>query len=538
MMHAAAQPQKKATAQATRADPVGQRGDVVDLDLSSSRSGERMRATPIAGVAVVPQSSGGQPEIEEKEPQDTGRGDVGDDETTQLLEPALAARQEPDGGDGGPLEIGNFDGKDPFCWVDFVSLATGKVFVNRAALDRFMDSNLPRVLAWVSASEGYYLKKDDTGRGMFNQVAGFRGPNNFFLKWEGQKPLRFSKYLAGFQQRMYGGVGCFPDPTVVPKARRGFFNLWPGIVAERVQVDLSKIQEVLFVLRHIWGGDSVETIAYLVSWFRFVVAHPAEMTKVALYLYSVEGTGKTFLLDFIGRFVLGESLFHVYTGLPQFMEKHDTNKSGKKLLILNEMASTREEFLSSFDKIKPVISDGLISANPKGGTIVQVENISNSVITTNTKAAPFLTTGSRRYTCLEISPERAKDEYSRNYTQETGNHFYSWLLDHDEGSLPCPHQVLKTALRDHIIGMSMNSSEAFLSKIALGEVEIAYGIRYLAADLYDRYCMWCKVAGERTHTQRKFCGYATKSEALVKGRDSHGVHYSLSYNFVTLNTFL
>jgi hypothetical protein len=76
--------------------------------------------------------------------------------------------------------------------------------------------------------------------------------------------------------------------------------------------------------------------------------------------------------------------------------------------------------------------------------------------------------------------------------------------------------------------MSMNSSEAFLSKIALGEVEIAYGIKYLAADLYGRYCMWCKAAGERTHTQRKFCGYATKSEALVKGRDSHGVHYSLS----------
>ena len=535
-----------AAAAGTRADPVWQRGNIVDVDLSSSRPGERTRATPVAGVAVVPQSSGGQPEIEGRELQDPGRGDDGEDEATQRLEPALAARQEPDGEDGVvSLDIGTFDGKDPFCWVDFVRLATGQVFANRDAVDRFMESNLPRVLAWVSASEGFYLKKDDTVRGMFNQVAGFRGPNNFFVQWQGPnpsrcnpgpKPIHFSKYLAVFQQRLYGGVGCFPDPTVVPKAKRGFFNLWPGMVAERVQVDLSKIQEVLFVLRQLWCGGKAGTIAYLVSWFRYIVAHPAEKTKVAILLYSTPGTGKTFLLDFIGRFVLGEALVHTYTGLNQFVEKHDTNKAGKKMLVLSEMAATPSQFRSTFDQVKPIITDDWISCNPKNGTIMQVENISNTIVTTNNKDALFLQKGDRRYTCLEVSTERVGDEhkewwagmYSRNYTQETGDHFYSWLLDHDEGSLPCPNQVFHTELRDHIMGMSMNSSEAFLSKIALGEVySLLKGASYAPARLYDEYATWCRMGGEKNiQSQRKFCVYATKSEALVKGRGSHGIHYT------------
>lgn len=454
------------------------------------------------------------------------------------------------GGENETPQYKNFDSKDPFCWVDLTIALIDTVYPNQDAMMGYMRINVPRVIALITKAEGFYLKKDDTANGMYAQVTGFKGINNFNVRWmdgERMRSEKFGKLITKCKQRRYAGIGCFPDQAL-HTTRRRVFNIWPGFRASRVQVDESKIQEILFVLREIWANGCERTFRYLVSWFRFLVAHPADMTKVALFLLSKEGAGKNFITEFLTSYVLGTALVYVYTGIKEFTEKHDTNKYGKKLLVCNEMAATPYAFRNNFDIIKPIISDPFLSVNPKGGTIFQVQNISNTIMTSNNRDSLYLQAGGRRYTCIQVSDERTGNEHKqwwagmhlRNYTQEVGDHFYSWLLELDETLLPSVREVLQTELQDDIVKQNMNSSQSFLHHLVSDYVPQFNQSVYRPEELYKMYGTWCEDNGEMPAKSRELWQHAAK--VMSKSRTTNGVFYKTKgFNDVlgdpvTLNT--
>lgn len=425
-----------------------------------------------------------------------------------------------------------FNRDDPYCWVDFVNQHQEKVFDSREALDQSIRANLPRVLANIQKGNSFFLKKDNAINGLFTPIDGIiKGGNNFNVKYMSDKidhrtkekkikkvieTVKFGTYLAedGTLMKRYCDIGCYPDPSKCPPE---FYNIWEGFQAKRVkEVDMSKIEELIYILRELWASGDEKLYKYILGWLRFIVGNPAEMTKVALFLYSKEGAGKGTFINFFMNYVLGAGTSFSYTGIEEVVEKHNTNIKGKKLLYVNEMGSTREQFISNFDKLKPIITDPKVKENPKNRAIVQVDNIANVIMSTNHKNSLYIPSeDNRRYTCIEVSDAKCGPEHNawwgmvnkKIMDQDVANHFYTWLLDLDAEELGNPTVVFKTKLRDEIIETSRDNIQTFADwfvneKEYFDDAERPEIVP--ASVLYSEYKSWCSAYGERQKSHTLF----------------------------------
>jgi hypothetical protein len=428
-----------------------------------------------------------------------------------------------------------FDKMNPYVWIDFRQDHDGVLFSSRAELDNSIRTKINLVLARISEGKGIFLKKDaiDT----ISSISNLTDNNNFMVCYEGKEGkvqqtelLEYIKRMMPPPLKLYSKMGCFPLKESCPK---GVYNVWYGIKAQEVkEVDEEKIKPFLYILKSLWANDDERVYKYLIAWFRMAICEPEKMIRVALFLYSKkEGTGKGRIVDFITDYVLGPAVCHIFTGMDQVLAEHNTNIAGKKIICINEMAATKKEFLSNFDKLKPIISDKYISENPKFQKITQVENITNVIMCTQHKNSIYIKRGNRRFTCLEVSDKKKEDEkfwidLSNNYmNQEAGNHFYTWLLRQDKTQLPNPSIFCETKLRKEIIQISHDNTESFMDIITKNDGEdsdefgqqaqelydmIRFpnekdGLYYIkCADMYNLYKVYCNECGETPKTLNAF----------------------------------
>lgn len=418
---------------------------------------------------------------------------------------------------------------DPYCYADFCTELESKIWPNFSEMAAYIGQNINRVLALIQKEKGYYIKKDSCTGSMFGYVEQIKGPINPQIKYASVKldmrckppketQLINTTDLAEFIKnnsilKRYHDVGCYPDEANCPAT---IYNIWEGFQARTVEtVDMDLIEPVLYILRDLWASSDENLFKYLLSWLRFTVAEPAEMTKTALFLYSLDGAGKGAFVDFFTQWVLGLGISHAYTGIEEVVEKHNTNKKGKKLAYVNEMGSTRDQFISNFDKIKPIITDSIIAENPKGRAIMQVKNITNVIMATNHKDSIYITANDRRYTCIEVSPARVGAEHKKWWgetfkkmmCQDVGNHFFTFLLKLDPADLPDPRQVFETKLRKEIIEISKDNVLRFIDYFIEDNnaAEEADRVESISAnDLYSQYCSWCGRSGENAKSTVKF----------------------------------
>lgn len=444
-----------------------------------------------------------------------------------------------------------FDRTDTYCFLDFATELQSVVHESKEALGLLVAQRMPRVMAKVLLGKGFYLKKDNTADAMFSVADTLGAAGDFNISYrttqvnsktkkavERTAVMSFSKYLklSTIPFNQFSSVGCFPDETVKP-CPAGYSNIWEGLQAQKVvEVDESQFADITYILRELWASGDEGLYQYLLGWLRFCIARPAEMTKTALFLYSDDGAGKGTIIDFLMTYVFGLGITHSFTGIEEAVEKHCTNKKGKKLIYINEMGSTRDQFLSNFDKIKPPITDPIITENPKGKTIMKIDNIANVILGTNHKDARYITDKDRRYTCIEVADTKCGAEhkewwggvYQRVMRQETADHFMTWLLKWDEAELPNPRVIYYTALRAEIQELSRNNILLFLDDLLEEEANKEEAERVLshsASALFRDYRMWCSEHGEHAKAAKHFGMLAKTRLTFRKTRD--GAFYDL-----------
>ena len=137
----------------------------------------------------------------------------------------------------------------------------------------------------------------------------------------------------------------------------------------------------------------------------------------------------------------------------------------RRLAVVNEMSSTREEFKTNFDKIKVYITDPYITIEPKGVNSYQIENISNLVLCSNHQDSIIVEKGDRRYTIFEVGTKYMGNKKYFNelakkcYNQEVANAFYTFLLNYD-----CLDnlQPIETELRTQCMNLSKPNPLKFI----------------------------------------------------------------------------
>jgi hypothetical protein len=341
------------------------------------------------------------------------------------------------------------------------------------------------------------------------------------------KTVRMSK-LVWEKLNRYSAIVCEPDGC-----KPSYFNTWRGFQAKKVDtVNMELIQPMLEFIDDVWACNVPATMHHLMSWLALLVQKPGQLLEIALFIWGKQGCGKSTLIDFLVKFILGDNLSLIQTGINGVVQKHNTHLQGRRLCVINEMCSTREEFRSNFDNMKDKITGDTLMIEPKGLNPYKCKNTCNFIMISNNRDALYVDgEDDRRYACMEMSEKYiGNHEYfeqlrAKCFNQECADHFYTYLLGYKPMNIK---NIPKTALKTEIKEISRPSYERFAHYLkgvfgaatipeekrdenyeeAMAEMETLQNeicirkrdeptTKVRAKDLFACYSKWCAENGER-----------------------------------------
>ena len=295
-------------------------------------------------------------------------------------------------------------------------------------------------------------------------------------------------------------------------------------------------------IKEVVASDDEEVFKLVLSWTAGLVTNLKSINKTALVLQSLPGTGKNTFTEFL-RFVLGQHCIYEATGVGSIAQKHNSIIQGKRLIVVNELSSTRAEFHSQFDKIKSYITDKTVIIEPKNVNQYSIENIGNYIYMTNHKDSMVIEQGDRRYHCIEVSTKYINHwDYfgllrEKCFNQATADAFYTFLLDYKAEPL---YKIVETQLRKDMMQLSKPSTLKFIDEFVdhpeeffvndeeyheqAGKELFKKSRRIQASEFFSKYVRWCKESNEKPISQTKF-GLIVKemSKIIIK----EGRYYKL-----------
>ncbi|MGV8131478.1 MAG: primase-helicase family protein [Candidatus Pacearchaeota archaeon] len=445
-----------------------------------------------------------------------------------------------------------FSDEDNYYWSDFMDEARNKIFNSLDEAKIFVATNMRRVMAFVGAGDGYFIKKDNK-TDMFNIVAKTNGINfTFPIKYyvsDKRKKVNKSSILVDESfynfiknnnlYRIFNKLDMVEDESI--NNDHNIFNMFRPPKAKKVELDLNNPGLIRFqtILKDVWAGGNDEYYNYIVSWLRQSITKP-ERTSTAIYINGPQGCGKSSIPIFIEKFILGEYLCFPYDDVDDFCDKFETNKAGKKMIYIEETCNSGA-FMTNWNKMKSRVTKDTIKIEGKNRNAVFVANTLNIILLSNHKDAIYYEKGQRRYTLLKASSKYAieqqktkegKDEIKKFWSethkimmnQEAGNMVYSWLHSLKDEDLLDPRNIIHTEFENEVKIMSETSSEKFIKEWLESHSEEKEGIRKIKArDLYRKYVNWCSTTGEKIKAERNFS--MDIEQIIYKKRYTTGNYY-------------
>lgn len=341
-------------------------------------------------------------------------------------------------------------------------------------------------------------------------------PKNYRLTKAGYIPINWDDIIASNINLTYNSM----DYILEHKEQSYIFNRWQGYNAKIIDnPDQTIIDAVLDIIRNVFADGDELLYKYILHWFANLVQSP-ERNNIALVMISDQGVGKGNFLELI-QLIMGVHCCDTsITGISSITQKHNTIIDGKRLIVINEMSSTREEFKSNFDKIKAYITDSYINIEPKGFKPYRATNIGNYIMVSNHEDSIVIEDTDRRYQVFRCSNiYRNNTEFWKKWrnlclTENGANSFYTYLMSiKDNYDIT---KIIDTPLKQEMKIRSLPSTVRFIMEYnKTGEI--------MAHQLYYDYTQWCDRNGERKFSNTKF-GVDIKSYT-TKDRKNSGIYY-------------
>lgn len=463
-----------------------------------------------------------------------------------------------------------FDRNDNYTWNDFErEYKKNYLFDSRLSMYNEILPKLKKILARVSDGDGYYVKKVNTCRKLFNITSlGSKMSVSFKVVGE-RKAIKIEDIVDEFPN-VFKYRDIIVEPNSVNRNINGNLNIWVGFKAQDLElkepVDEKLIDPILDLIKNVWASGDVKIYEGLLYFFAHIVQKPGERGLRNILLVGGQGTGKSFVIDFLSEYVFGEHLVSSMVGIRKATQKHNEHLQGKKLYVVNEMASTRDEFRSNFDTLKG-LTDRVLDIEPKNKNSYEVKNIGSWIFLSNHDDTMYLERDDRRNVCLRVS-----DIYKQNedhfisvrrkcFNDTCGRHFYKYLMSLNMDELNSICKIKNTPLKTEMINISLPSHLLFMKEICehrdyvnenknnvddeknsedektdnddgynetkLPEkhpLDFALADTILARVLYNKYQKWCSDNGRKTVYSDKFF----KGIKCEKKRANKGWKYNLS----------
>lgn len=434
-----------------------------------------------------------------------------------------------------------FDPRDPFCWLDFDVKYRGRTFTSEAEVIEQTRTDLNRVFCKVEHGKGFLVKKDDCKDDLIVVIDAKDCFDLYFLyQCDGKiKEMDFKRYLKIFSNSInrYRTINFLPndtDPNV--------FNLWTGFKAQEVKTDVFEpIQMILDHIKDVYCDGCEMSYEYFLDLIYFILKYPEKPLSIATFIYSKKhGSGKNIILDFLQKHVFGDNITYYTTGLESVLGNHNHLLKNKKIIVVDECASSADKFVGNFDKFKSMMSGLWLTINPKGVNQYNIRNVLSWFLISNHDDSIRLEPSDRRYFCLSVNEKYVGNkhyfkELGSKFTQDNGDLLYTYIMkwgDSRDVNISVPPM---NAFKKLIISKGWSSSLRFLFELKerqYDETTKEYKPydgdenQKKATDLYDHYKNWCNTNHEKLKSNTKFS--SDIKDNIKKERNGDGIYYDLS----------
>ncbi|WP_028869649.1 DUF5906 domain-containing protein [Psychromonas arctica] len=225
------------------------------------------------------------------------------------------------------------------------------------------------------------------------------------------------------------GIGFYPDITKSPKGCYNLFESWKC---------KSKQGDCTFIIQHIKNilcNGNEDAGHYFIQWLAHIFQHPDKKPTVAIFLKSVEGTGKGSLFRLLQR-ILGVHASQINGS--QLVTRNFNSILISKLLIFADEVNLMSS--DTFDKIKGLISEPICQLEKKGVEAEPMANLARFIFASNHEEVFPAGKRERRFLLIEASSEKAND---REYWKE-----FNRLINNGEFTSAFLHYLLNMDLTD------------------------------------------------------------------------------------------
>ena len=284
-----------------------------------------------------------------------------------------------------------------------------------------------------------------------------------FKKGKDDIYAKFGTYLKMYERKVF-----YPGNT-----NNLYLNTWTGFKATILsngEYDEELIQPFIYHIRAVICGGNEAHANWMMCWLANIIQYPYAKNTVALILYSYEtGTGKSILSKFFKDMIIGSTHAAVCSGLDPLFETHNTIFENKIFINVEEAATNKKDYAKFHDLIKDIVTNDVISINPKGLPRYEANNYCKLCITTNHINAVPISDSDRRFTMFEVSNKHQgdyayMDKLLKCFTDQTfADHVFTYLSKYNiDVNLRIP---LDTDIRAKSIDLSGDSLNQFIGEI-------------------------------------------------------------------------
>ena len=434
------------------------------------------------------------------------------------------------------IEHKPFDPRDEFCWLEFDEKYRGKTFTSQDEVLEKTRCDLNRVFCKVEQGSGFIVKKTDCKDNLMDTLDTRSAFTDLYFKYvENDKPkeLSFKRYMQIFSNNInrYRSIDFAPN-NPDPK----LFNLWSGFEGQMLDedektLDIEPIQLILNHIKEVYCSDCEESYEYFLDLLYFIIKYPEKPLGVATFIYSEsQGSGKNIILDFLQEFVFGNNISYYTTGLETVLEKHNHLLKNKKIVIVDELASSSDNFVGNFDKLKSMMTGPFLNINPKGVNQYSIKNVLGWFLISNHEDCIRMEATDRRYFCLSVSEKYIGNKayfkkLAETFTAETGNIFFTYIMrrgDSRDINIRVPPM---NAFKKSIISKGWSTSIRYLFEIKDKVYEEDEETEIKGSELFEDYKDWCRTTNHRAKSSDKF--YSDIKTRITKNRKATGMYYDL-----------
>jgi hypothetical protein len=220
------------------------------------------------------------------------------------------------------------------------------------------------------------------------------------------------------------------------------FNLFSGFKHHNsynphFAVETDRFQVILDHIFNVWCKRSKECYEYLLSWLAHIVQKPNVKTDVCVIVKSeFQGVGKGIVFDFISQNVFGNAICSTLSNIEHIFAEFNADQANTILTLLDE-ATDGGSAIRHSDQFKAKITNKRQRINKKGIDAFQADDCNNYLLNTNNDYIVKIESSDRRMFCLDCDSSYAGhnpayfERMAKVMNDETGLHFYHWLLQRD-----------------------------------------------------------------------------------------------------------